>query len=50
VATALSMLFEYAVLLALTVVSWRFFERPLLRLKDRFATTNVADKTAAPPA
>ena len=50
VATTLSMLFEYAVLLALTVVSWRFFERPLLRLKDRFATTNVADKTAAPPA
>ncbi|WP_240359121.1 acyltransferase family protein [Pyxidicoccus trucidator] len=44
VATALALLFEYAVLLALTVVSWRCFERPLLRLKDRFTTKEVADK------
>ncbi|AEI66688.1 acyltransferase family protein [Corallococcus macrosporus] len=50
VATGLGILFEYAVLLALTVVSWRCFERPLLRLKDRFTHTGVPEKAVAPTA
>ncbi|WP_223758403.1 acyltransferase [Myxococcus sp. RHSTA-1-4] len=49
-ATALGLLFEYAVLLALAVVSWRCFEQPLLRLKDRFTHTDAAGKAAAPTA
>ncbi|WP_163861550.1 acyltransferase family protein [Myxococcus eversor] len=49
-ATALSFLFEYAVLLALAVLSWRFFERPLLRLKDRFTPSEVTEKAVAPTA
>ncbi|WP_284666445.1 hypothetical protein [Myxococcus sp. SDU36] len=50
VATALGILFEYAVLLALTLVSWRFFEKPLLCLKDRFTHTDAAGKAVAPTA
>jgi peptidoglycan/LPS O-acetylase OafA/YrhL len=46
-ATALGLLFEYAMLLTLTVVSWRFFEKPLLRLKDRFNTTDAEAKAVA---
>ncbi|MCY1015857.1 acyltransferase family protein [Pyxidicoccus sp. MSG2] len=49
-ATALGLLFEYVVLLALTVVSWRCFERPLLRLKDRFTHTDAPGKAVAPTA
>jgi peptidoglycan/LPS O-acetylase OafA/YrhL len=49
-ATALGLLFEYVVLLALTVVSWRCFERPLLRLKDRFTHTEAPGKAVAPTA
>ncbi|QDE82920.1 acyltransferase [Myxococcus xanthus] len=50
VATAVGILFEYAVLLALTLVSWRFFEKPLLRLKDRFTHPEAAGKAVAPTA
>ena len=50
VATVLGLLFEYAMLLALTVVSWRFFEKPLLRFKDRFTHTDAPAKAVAPTA
>ncbi|MCE9672353.1 acyltransferase [Myxococcus stipitatus] len=44
VATALSFAFEYGVLLLLTCLSWRFFEQPLLRLKERFKTSEAPGK------
>lgn len=49
-ATALGLLFEYAMLLALTVVSWRCFERPLLRLKDHFTYADAPEKATSPTA
>jgi peptidoglycan/LPS O-acetylase OafA/YrhL len=46
--TVLLIVFDFAVTLALAMISWRFLEKPILALKDRFSTTPLPRPAAQP--